>query len=100
MKRLKGGNLFSFVLIFKFRTLVSELGTAKKNLLEENNADWDACLVDGLGVEALIRLLVEGGAAIPIAAEELVGAQSGGCAVEAVHILLVALRAVLAEILL
>jgi hypothetical protein len=51
--------------------------------------------VDGLAVKALIRLLVKGGGAIPIAADESVGAQR---AVEAVHILLVALRTVLAEI--
>jgi hypothetical protein len=52
--------------------------------------------VDSLAVKALIRLLVKGGGAIPIAADELVSAQR---AVEAVHILLVALRTVLAETL-
>ncbi len=46
-------------------------------------------------MKALIRLLVKGGGAIPIAADELVGAPR---AVEAVHILLVALSTVLAEI--
>ncbi len=51
--------------------------------------------MDGLAVKALIRLLVEGGGAIPIAADEPVGAQRP---VEAVHILLMALRTVLAEI--
>ncbi len=51
--------------------------------------------MDSLAVQALIRLLVKGGGAIPIAADEPVGAQR---AVEAVHILLVTLRTVLAEI--
>jgi hypothetical protein len=60
----------------------------------DQKTDPDDCLVDGLAVQALIRLLVKGGGAIPIAADELVGAQR---AVEAVHILLVALRTVLAE---
>ncbi len=52
--------------------------------------------MDGLAVQALIRLLVKGGGAIPVAADEPVGAQR---TVEAVHILLVPLRTVLAEIL-
>ncbi len=50
--------------------------------------------MDSLAVKALIRLLIKGGGAIPIAADEPVGAQR---AVEAVHILLVALRTVFAE---
>jgi hypothetical protein len=50
--------------------------------------------VDSLAVQALIRLFVKGGGAIPIAADELVGAQRP---VEAVHILLVSLRTVFAE---
>jgi hypothetical protein len=68
----------------------------RKKRTRDQKTDPEDCLVDGLAVKALIRLLVEGGGAIPIAADEPVSAQR---AVEAVHILLVTLRTVLAEIL-